>query len=192
MEIIRRTMLLVALILLVGVSLGMQGDCTNCSETFLQGYYVNVANGGGYKMTDLSYKIQGMVGDHLLARCYDAGGEATGSFIILFGSYSSEDFGEYCDTFIDLVIISGDDHIAAPHLWPPCKQAKERGLPDKLPVEYAPSEYPTKGRLFVRVKEEALLLKPRETFEGILYAQSMERDNIYPGWNYLDIVRIGE
>lgn len=114
--------------------------------------------------SEASLRVQVRLGDHYMARCYDQGGESSWSWVILFGSGRSQDYGERCDTFALVSIEAHANDVRVPEcFWDECPQRT-------LPVSYIPAHLPVEGKVLVLIPEAISLFRPGSLVDGWLVA----------------------
>lgn len=145
----------------------------------------------GYRLWGASYDVVGDIGDHVLARCYDAGGYSTGSFIVLFGSSREVNFGERCDVFVDFSIHKGASVVVLGR-----RLCTHKCCVSDIPLDMVPDEFPTQGQLLLRVDESILLLQSHTVVRGTIVGfRDVDSSydaarNITPGWDKLQIIQV--
>jgi len=127
------------IILSIGFALifmGSHGSGCNCEYTTKQPVRSD-------SWWDVEYDAVGRIGDHILARCYDAGGYASGSFIILIGDYQSVDLGERCDAYVSFTFIEGKGASSIPI---------QDGCGSSVSISQVPSGFPTTGTVLLEFR----------------------------------------
>jgi len=176
------------IILSIGFALifmGSHGSGCNCEYTTKQPVRSD-------SWWDVEYDAVGRIGDHILARCYDAGGYASGSFIILIGDYQSVDLGERCDAYVSFTFIEGKGASSIPI---------QDGCGSSVSISQVPSGFPTSGTVLLRVQESILLVPPNAKVRATISGYQAPTNptyhiykirNITPGWDELKIRQVLE
>lgn len=99
-------------------------------------------------------EITGNVGDTMLLRCYDQGGQVSASFLLVFGSLKGGNYGQNCSAALTLTILDSSAYYGH-KTWP---------IADPF------SGLPATGEVLVKVSEAAMLLQPRACIYGQLVA----------------------
>lgn len=164
------------IILLLIVSVYLMGCVVDTTETDYEWMTQKEAYWFGSEL-----RVQGHIGEYVMARCHDKGATGSGSIAMIFplggGGFNYTDFGEDCSMWVEFTVqsISGNIRwskepcLEAGMLWPCSNETT-------VPPEYAPDKLEIHGTKLLHTSEAILLLQPNALVDASIVATGYNRE----------------